>query len=404
MTVIEQPRNRAASAASGVGDVVALIASGRARTRAALVQIMGLSRSTISQRLDVLFNAGLVHESTETLQSGGRPAKTLVLNKDFGVIAAVDIGEQHVRVALTDMSPTVLVERTAELDIHTGPETVLQSITSHIKALFAEIDRPTTDLLGIGLGLPAPVDFAASRVVGFSVLTGWDGFDIAGWFARDFDAPVLADNDVNLLALAEHRRNWPTCDYLFYVKAGNGIGSGIVTRGLMYRGAQGAAGDIGHTAVRGHGDPLCRCGNAGCVEALAAGWALVRDLRAAGFGVNNAADVVALAERGQPEAIRELRKAGRILGEAIANATSLLNPGVIVVGGVLSLAGDYLLAGVREVVYQRTLPLATRQLQITGEHLDERGGVLGATQLVLDNALEPTNIERMLERLGQVTN
>ncbi|MDT4891549.1 MAG: hypothetical protein QOE97_584 [Pseudonocardiales bacterium] len=383
---------------SGAGDIVALIAAGRARTRTELAQVTGLSRSTIGQRLEALFSIGLIRESRETLQSGGRPAKALVVNRGFGVVAAVDIGEDHVRIALTDLRPIVLAEHTAELDIHTGPDAVLTRITTQITALLNELDRPASDLLGIGLGLPAPVDFAARRVVGFSVLTGWDGFDIPGWFAKDFSAPVLADNDVNLLALAEQRHNWPDTDYLFYVKAGKGIGSGIVTRGAMYRGAQGAAGDIGHTKLSGHGDPLCRCGNVGCVEALAAGWALVRDLRADGFDVENAADVVALAERGRPEAIRHVREAGRLLGEAVANATSLLNPGVIVVGGVLSQAGDYLLAGVREVVYQRALPLATRQLRITSEHLDEHGGILGAAQLVLDHVLEPASVDKMLTK------
>jgi predicted NBD/HSP70 family sugar kinase len=386
----------------GVGDIVGLIASGQARTRASLAHVSGLSRSTVGQRLDVLFAAGLVTEASETLQSGGRPARALLLNKAFRVVAAVDLGEDHVRVALTDLTPTTLAERTAEVDIHAGPDVVLSSITDLIHALLADVNRPPSDLLGIGLGLPAPVDFAARQVVGYSVLTGWDGFDIPAWFARDFDAAVLADNDVNLLALAEHRRNWPDCDYLFYVKAGNGIGSGIVTHGTMYRGAQGAAGDIGHTRLSGEGGPLCRCGNVGCVEAYAAGWALVRDLQLAGFDVHNAADVVALAQRHEPQAIRKLRDAGRSLGEAIASATSLLNPGVIVIGGVLTLAGDYLLAGVREVVYQRALPLATRELQLTAEHLDEHGGVLGGAQLVLDHAMEPANIEKLLVKSGQL--
>lgn len=383
---------------SRVGDIAMRIASGQARTRAGLMRATGLSRSTVSQRLEVLFAAGLVDEGDERVQSGGRPSRLLRLNRSFGVIAAVDVGEDHVRVALTDLEPAILVERTTAIDIASGPEDVVRHICSEIEALVIQISRPLSDLLGIGLALPAPVDYATSTVVGFSVLTGWDGFDLRARIAMYLDAPVFADNDVNLLALAEHRGRWPDTDYLFYVKAGNGIGSGIVSNQRMYRGAQGAAGDIGHIQLAGHGDPLCRCGNTGCVEALAAGWAIARDLRAEGLDVHTAPDVVALASEGNPLAIRHLREAGRALGEAVACATSLLNPDVIVVGGVLASAGDHLLAGVREIVYQRALPLATRKLRIIEAHNDQHSGVLGAAHLVLDNVLDSSAIDHMLAR------
>jgi predicted NBD/HSP70 family sugar kinase len=199
-----------------------------------------------------------------------------------------------------------------------------------------------------------------------------------------------------VLALAEHRQAWPDADSLFFVKAGTGIGSGILSGGQLYRGSQGAAGDIGHMRLDGHGDPLCRCGNLGCVEALAAGWALVRDLKLSGFAVETAVDVVTLASAGEPEAIQRLRTAGRMLGLAVAQATSLLNPAVIVLGGALSRSGDPLLAGVREMVYQRSLPLATRELVIATTALATDAGVLGATHLVVENWLQLETIERLL--------
>jgi predicted NBD/HSP70 family sugar kinase len=376
--------------------ITTLVASRRATTRAALALATGLSRSTVSQRLDTLFAADLLYEAEESQQSGGRPAKVLALNREFGVVIGVDVGEDHARVAVLDLHPKVLVERAVEVSLSDGPDHLLKQINDEAHALLAELGRPTSSVLGIGLALPAPVDFARGRVVGFSVLSGWDGFDIAGWFARHLDVPVLADNDVNLLALAEHRQLWPDADSLFFVKAGTGIGSGILNGGALYRGAQGAAGDIGHIQLDGHGDPLCRCGNVGCVEALAAGWALVRDLKGSGFPVESAADVVALAVAGEPEALQRVRAAGRILGRAVAQATSLLNPAVIVIGGALAQAGDPVLAGVREMVYQRSLPLATRELQIATTGLAELAGVLGAAHLVVDSWLEPAALERML--------
>jgi predicted NBD/HSP70 family sugar kinase len=373
-----------------------MVASGRANTRAALVQATGLSRSTVSQRLDTLLDAQLLYETLGRMGSGGRPTKVLALNPEFGVVIAVDVGEDHARIAITDLRPHVLIERTAELRLTDGPERILGQIHDHALELLAELGCPTSSMLGIGLALPAPVDFARGQVVGFSVLSGWDGFDIPGWFAQHVEVVVLAENDVNLLALAEHRQAWPDADSLFFVKAGTGIGSGILTGGHLYRGSQGAAGDIGHMRLEGHGDPLCRCGNLGCVEALAAGWALVRDLKLAGFAVETAADVVTLATAGEPEAVQRLRTAGRMLGRAVAQATSLLNPAVIVLGGALSRSGDPLLAGVREMVYQRSLPLATRDLVIATTALAKDAGVLGAAHLVVENWLQPETIERLL--------
>ena len=381
---------------AGCGLIAKMVGSGRANTRGALVQATGLSRSTVSQRLDILLDAQLLYETLGRMESGGRPTKVLALNPEFGVVIAVDVGEDHARVAISDLRPQVLIERAVELRLTDGPERILGQITDHALGLLAELGCATSSLVGIGLALPAPVDFARGQVVGFSVLSGWDGFDVPGWFAQQFDVLVLAENDVNLLALAEHRQAWPDADSLFFVKAGTGIGSGILTGGDLYRGSQGAAGDIGHMRLDGHGDPLCRCGNLGCVEALTAGWALVRDLKLSGFAVETAADVVTLAMAGEPEAIQRLRTAGRMLGRAVAQATSLLNPAVIVLGGALSRSGDPLLAGVREMVYQRSLPLATRDLVIATTALAKDAGVLGAAHLVVENWLQPETIERLL--------
>lgn len=389
-------RDADAGSLSGAGLIVALAASGVARTRGALVEATGLSRSTVSHRLDALLASELLYESPERLASGGRPAKLLALNRRFGVVVAVDVGEDHARVAICDLRPRVLAEGSVELRLGDGPERILTTINEHVHLLLEKLELRASDVLGIGLALPAPVDFQLGRVVGFSILTGWEAFDIPAWYAQHFDAPVLVDNDVNLLALAEQRELWPQADSLFYVKAGTGIGSGIITGRQLFRGAQGAAGDIGHTRLDGHGDPLCRCGNVGCVEALAAGWSLVHDLQQSGFAVDTAADVVALALAGEAAAVQRIRAAGRVLGKAVANATSLLNPAVIVIGGALARAGDPLLAGVRELVYQRSLPLATRSLQIVTTGLDEHAGVLGAAHLVVDRWLEPESIERML--------
>jgi predicted NBD/HSP70 family sugar kinase len=259
--------------------------------------------------------------------------------------------------------------------------------------------RKTTDVLGIGLSLPAPVDHEGGRVVGPSVMRQWDNFDIRGWLEQALGIDALIDNDVNLMALSEHRRFWPTADHFFFVKAGTGIGSGIVTRGQVYRGGRGASGDIGHIQFDAPQAPLCRCGKLGCVEARAAGWAIARDLRALGFEGQTARDVMALLDRGRPECIQRIREAGRVLGEVLADVVSILNPTTIVIGGTLSQAGEHLIAGIRELIYQRCLPLAIEGLAIHTARSDDRAGILGAAQLVIDAKLQPAAIGQTVARV-----
>jgi predicted NBD/HSP70 family sugar kinase len=199
--------------------------------------------------------------------------------------------------------------------------------------------------------------------------------------------------------LSEFNRFWPDVGQFLFIKAGTGIGSGIITDGRIYRGAQGAAGDIGHIQFASANPPLCRCGKLGCVEARAAGWALARDLRAQGFKAQNARDVIDLVRINQPEAIERVRAAGRVLGEVAADIVSVLNPAVIVIGGTLAEAGEHLLSGVRELVYQRSLPLATRKLQIAPARSDPGVGLLlGAAQLVIESQMAPAAIEQTIAR------
>jgi predicted NBD/HSP70 family sugar kinase len=385
---------------TGSGVILSLIASGKARSRSSLGEISGLSRSTVAERLAALFAAGFVEESAEALPSGGRPARVLKMKRDFAVTLVADIGETHVHLAVTDLEPAVLGKSVLNLDVRSGPETILDAISAEFEVLLAKSTRVKSDVLGIALGMPAPVDYAAAKVYGPSVMLGWDDFDIRGRMEKRFESPVLVENDVNLMTLSEFRRYWPDAGQLLFIKAGTGIGSGIITDGRIYRGAQGAAGDIGHIQFSSENAPLCRCGKLGCVEARAAGWALARELRAHGIAAHNARDIVELVQANQPEAIQGVRAAGRVIGEVAADVVSVLNPAIIVVGGTLSEAGEHLLSGVRELVYQRTLPLATRKLQIVAaQSLPGLGLLLGAAQLVVESQLDLSTVERTIARL-----
>lgn len=386
------------NAAKASGTLLSLVGSGRARSRSALTELSGLSRATVYQKLAGLIDAGLIRETEETLPSGGRPTRTLDLNRDFAVVLCADIGEQHIRVALTNLQPRILAEISETFDILRGPAVVLEWIEQQFEALLKAAGQTTRNVLGIGIGLPAPVDYANGRVVGPSVMMGWDNFEIRQHLEHRFGVPVYAENDVNLLTLADHRLRRPTVSEMVFVKVGTGIGSGIITEGRLYRGAQGAAGDIGHIQFAREPAPLCRCGKVGCVEARAAGWAIARELRKDGIEAQTARDVTRLVGLGEPLAIHLVRESGRILGEVMTSLVSILNPEMIVIGGTLAIVDDHLLSGMREMVYKRSLPLATRDLQLVVSPPDLDAGIVGAAILVVDEQMKGQNVDSVISR------
>ena len=385
-----------ARAAAGL---LAFIRDGKASSRPGLERVSGLSRVTVVQRLHYLLDAGLVVEGDAIEASGGRPARILRANPEFAVVLAADVGESVVRVAATDLSPRIVAETTVDLDVASGPQTTLTEIVRAARKLLRDIGRSRGRVLGVGLSLPAPVNHAAGRVVGPSVMRGWDSFDVCGFLGDELGFPALVDNDVNLMALSEYRQFWPRVEHFLFIKAGTGIGSGIILNGAVYRGARGASGDIGHIQFDEVSAPLCRCGKFGCVEARAAGWAIARDLRGNGFNAHNARDVIDLLEQRVPDCIRRIREAGRVLGEVAADVVSVLNPTTIVVGGTLSRAGEHLLAGVKELIYRRSLPLALDSLGVFPARSDDRGGILGAAHLAIDAALAPEALSDTVARL-----
>ncbi|WP_163513164.1 ROK family transcriptional regulator [Fodinicola acaciae] len=381
----------------GVSDVLALFRTTKSLTRADVMRLTGLSRSTVNQRLDALLNARMVVPYGEDAPTRGRPAGQFAFNSGRGVLLVADVGATGLRAALCDLTGTVCAEREVTVDVATGPEPVLATING----LFGQLldGRPRADVLGVGIDVPGPVDFASGRVVSPPIMNGWDRFDIPGWFAEHYDAPVLVDKDANAMALGEQRSRHPDVSHLLMVKVGTGVGSGLIAGGRVHRGADGAAGDIGHiqlTVPEVEDEPLCRCGNTGCVEAYAGGWALVRDLTAAGKDVRTVNDVVALIRGGDLTAARLLRRAGRILGGAIADAVNLFNPRVISIGGQLAHTDEQLFAGIREVVYRRSLPLATRNLLIVRSELDPRAGLVGLSLLLAEEIFSPARLDRLL--------
>jgi predicted NBD/HSP70 family sugar kinase len=380
-----------------LGHVLACLREGAGNTRPGLVESTGMSRTAVVQRLEALIRAGLVVEDGVSPSTGGRRATRLRFAHESGVVLAADLGATHSRLAVTDLAGAVLAERVANQAIAAGPVTVLGWVCALFDELLGEVGRSPADVRGVGIGVPGPVEHAAGRAISPPIMPGWDNYPISEHVGDRFGEMVLVDNDVNIMALGEYSASWKDLvQDLLFIKVGTGIGAGIVASGQIHRGAQGAAGDLGHVRVAGHDEVVCRCGNVGCVEAIAGGQAIADRLVVQGYETPDARSVVKLVLAGDREAIREVRECGRVIGQVLAAAVNFFNPAVVVVGGDVAEAHEQLLAGIRETVYQRSLPLATRHLRLVHSRLGDRAGIHGASVMVIDRILSPSSIENLV--------
>lgn len=384
----------------GAGELLQLMLDGVPRTRAELIKVTGLGRSTIGSRVDALLAAGLLVPSGEAVSTGGRPPATLAFNPDAGVVVAADVGATHALVTLTNLRGRVFCENLIAVDVTRGPELVLDQVAAEVQSLLRAADRAQDDLVGIGIGLPGPVEHSTGRPVRPPIMPGWHDYDVPGHLEATVGRAVLVDNDVNLMALGEHATFYPEVPHLMYVKVATGIGSGIITNGSLNRGALGCAGDLGHVAAPHGQDAACTCGNVGCLEAVASGPAIIRRLRESGIEIADTASLITRAKRGDPQVITAIREAGREIGRVLATAVSLLNPSVIVVGGIMASTSGHLLAGIREIVYGRSLPLATGELRIVASRAGAHAGVIGAATMVTQHVLSGGGIRRQPSKAG----
>jgi glucokinase-like ROK family protein len=323
-----------------------------------------------------------------------------------------DLGATSIDVAVTTLDGRILGHLDEPADIAAGPDATLDRVDELFERLRSAARALPGRLWAIGIGLPGPVEFRTGRSISPPIMPGWDGYLVRERFATRYGAPVWVDNDVNLLALGEWRSGIAVGhDNVVVIKVGTGVGAGIISDGRLHRGAQGAAGDVGHIQVGGARPVVCRCGNVGCLEALAGGAALARDGEAAARegrsprlaaalgrnGTVTAEDVAVAASFGDPVALELLQAAGRQIGTMLAGVVNFFNPSLIVIGGGVARSGDALLAAIRETVYRRSLPLATRDLLIQRSSLGTLAGVIGAAAMVAGELFARDALARWVE-------
>ena len=374
-----------------------LVASGAAVSKADLVAAAGLARTTVSNGVDELLDRGVLRVvGTRPTPGRGRPADRLALSPHGGQVLVADLGAHGAHLAVVDLSQRLRAHTHVDIDVAAGPDAVLTAVESQLRALRAQVpgDDPVRAAV---IGVPGPVDDQHGIPVRPPIMPGWHAYPVATRLRRTFGCPVLLENDVNLRALGEARALPADQAPLLFVKVGTGIGGGLITgAGELHHGADGAAGDIGHVRVRGGPDIRCVCGNVGCIEALASAGAIARRLGERDGGTVSIADVRALIARGDPEVLRLVREAAELIGEVVATLVHFYNPARVTIGGSVAAASDELLAGIRSVVYQRALPLATRNLVLANSVLGELAGVAGAAVLGIERVLSPDGIGVLL--------
>ncbi len=374
-------------------------------SRHGMAERLGFSKSKANALIAGLVEQGLLAEAGLQRSSGGRRPENLQLHAGLGVVVGVDIGATSLDVAVLGPDLALLAHHAEAADVRAGPGVVLARVKVLVRELLARAGFEARQVMGIGIGVPGPVNFESGQLVNPPLMPDWDSFSIRDYLREDYAAPVFVDNDVNLMALGELWRLKRSLSNFLVIKVGTGIGCGIVCHGEVYRGAAGSAGDVGHICVDQEG-PRCHCGNLGCVEAMAAGPAITRmAVRAAEAGESaalaeclrtqgriEAIDVGQASRAGDASANAIVQRAGSLIGQMLASIVNFFNPSHVFIGGGITRIGPLFLAAVRQSVYQRSLALSTRHLDIQYTPLGAEGGLIGAGVLAMHETLKARGV------------
>ncbi|GHD60852.1 ROK family transcriptional regulator [Streptomyces goshikiensis] len=357
-------------------------------TQAEIARATGLSAATVSNIVRELKEAGTV-EVTDT-SAGGRRARSVSLSGDAGIVIGVDFGHTHLRVAVGNLAHQVLAEESEPLDVDASWVDGFDRAEALVGRLIRGIGVGREKVIGVGLGVPGPIDVESGTLGSTAILPGWAGINPRQELSQRLGVPVYVDNDANLGALGE--LVWGSgrgVKDLAYIKVASGVGAGLVINGQIYRGPGGTAGEIGHITLDESG-PVCRCGNRGCLETFAAARYVLPLLQGSHGPELTMERVVELAREGDPGCRRVIADVGRHVGSGVASLCNLLNPSRVVLGGSLAEAGELVLAPIRESVGRYAIPSAARQLSVLTGSLGGRAEVLGALALVLSEMGDST--------------
>ena len=313
---------------------------------------------------------------------GGPPCSSPSIRRPV-LAVGVDFGHTHLRVAVSDLSHEVLAESWRELDVDHSAEDGLDSAAELVSEVLKEAKVGHKAVIGVGMGLPGPINSTTGAVGSSSILPGWVGVNAAMEMERRLGLPVRVENDANLGALAEFV--WGSGrghSDVIYIKLSSGVGAGLLFAGHLHHGAGGTAGEIGHIPTQ-HGTAICRCGSRGCLETIASVRAIAEQVGASRGEDVSPRDLLGLIADRDPVATRLIGEAGREIGVALAGLCNLVNPNCVIIGGDLSAAGELITEPVLESIRRYAITSAAEQVSVVAGVLGERAELLGALALVL---------------------
>jgi predicted NBD/HSP70 family sugar kinase len=391
------------SAQSSLAALLNLVRTGAATTRQALERESELGRAAVTDRLLALTQLGLVEEGDLGRPAGGRAPRHVRFRSDAGMILVAVVDRSTVAVGMADLTGTLRAEHHEAVDLGIGPQATLDRLTSLFDWVIEEHGGSAGEVWGIGIGVPGPVEqngeqpFAAPAL---GTLRSWQDFPFVEMLAARFGAPVWVRSGIQVMTMGEARSGAGAGvrDMLF-VKLGRTISAGLISEGRLHRGAQGAAGMIGHAqtadgtleAVAG-GDAIAAEGAAAAADGRSP---YLAALRARG-GETTVADVGHAAQLGDLFCAELLARCGRLVGEALAPLANLVNPSLVVLAGSVAETGDILLAAVREAVYRLSHPLVTRDLRILRSAMGNSSGLIGTGQVVAEELFAAPLLQRWI--------
>jgi glucokinase-like ROK family protein len=360
-------------------------------TQAEIARSTGLSAATVSNIVRELRDNGTVQVTPTS--SGGRRARSVALSGDAGIVVGVDFGHSHLRVAVGNLAHQVLAEQSEPIDVDASASQGFDRAEQLVARLVQSTGISPQKVLGVGLGVPGPIDVESGTLGSTAILPGWGGINPRQELSDRLGVPVQVDNDANLGALGE--LVWGGgrgVKDLAYIKVASGVGAGLVIDGRIYRGPGGTAGEIGHITLDESG-PVCRCGNRGCLETFTAARYVLELLRGSHGEGLTIPKMVQLGREGDPGCRRVIGDVGRHIGMGVASLCNLLNPSRVVLGGDLAEAGELVLGPIRESVSRYAIPSAAQRLSVVPGALGARAEVLGALALVLSEMGDSTLLD-----------
>jgi len=351
-------------------------------SRAELARQSQLSAPTVSVIVAHLLERRIFSEVAPAPSTGGRPPLLLRLNPRAGYVVGIKLRGDGLTTVVCDLDAQVVASGEVAATLVGDPLAAIDAIAQATRGVLADAGVTRSKVLGVGIGLSGVID-SNGGICRFSHLLQWEDVALAEPLSRRLRLPVWVDNDVKTLAIAE---KWVGEGVLardfITLSVGRGVGLGIVIDRALYRGATGGAGEIGHVIVDPDG-PACECGRRGCLEAFVGERALCLKVGARLGREVSRDELVELVNSGDERAVEVVDEAGRILGLAVANVVTLLNPELLVVCGEGTELGHTFFEPFAATVQERTFPALGRELDIKIQQWGNQAWAIGAATLVL---------------------